>query len=210
MEIITYLNQYFLTTNELLSVSKVTEQELQNYQEKLLVPRPSYTLRLSLTSDSFFGVHSEKQEIDYYSKGYPSWLATIKVLETKESVFNAFRRRYIEAMHKAYDRVVIKTAIRNTEALDRHIESEWSHFLSGTYGLCTKSGLPEDIAAKEVAIKEIETLCIIDELSNEQLSKLTAVVNLLDEVSAQFAPHERSRSSRERLVNKVRRKYNLQ
>lgn len=82
-------------------------------------------------------------------------------------------------------------------------------FLNGIYGLCTKSGLPEDIAAKEFAIIEINELSIFDALNKEQLVKLTNAVNLLDKVSSLFAPHERLKSSRERLINETRFKYKL-
>jgi hypothetical protein len=76
--------------------------------------------------------------------------------------------------------------------------------------LCTKSGLPEDIAAKEFSILEINELSEIGELSTEQTNKLTIAVNLLDSASSLFAPHERLKSSRHRLVNEIRRKYKLQ
>ncbi|MCJ8295556.1 MAG: DUF6058 family natural product biosynthesis protein, partial [Colwellia sp.] len=91
-----------------------------------------------------------------------------------------------------------------------HINEEWYLFLSGIYGLCTKTGLPEDIAAKEFSILEINELSELDDLTDQQINKLTVAVNLLDSASSLFAPHERLRSSRHRLVNEVRRKYQLQ
>jgi hypothetical protein len=76
--------------------------------------------------------------------------------------------------------------------------------------LCTKSGLPEDIAAKELAVIEINELLALNELSLDELEKLTLAVNLLDSASSFFAPHERLRSSRHSLVNEIRRKYKLE
>jgi hypothetical protein len=92
---------------------------------------------------------------------------------------------------------------------NNHLKQEWSYFIDGTYGLCTRSGLPEDIAAKEFSILEISELLELSELDQEQLSKLTLAVNLLDSSSSMYAPHERLQSSRHRLVNEVRRKYKL-
>jgi len=87
--------------------------------------------------------------------------------------------------------------------IDASIKEAWGHFIQGTYGLCTKSGLPEDIAEKAVAIFEINRLTESDELSQAALTALEKAVNLLDKSSALFAPHERLRSSRHRLVNEL-------
>ncbi len=56
MELIKYLNDHFFTKQELLDVSKVTEQDLHKYQESGGMPTCSYKLKLNLTSDSFFGL----------------------------------------------------------------------------------------------------------------------------------------------------------
>jgi aminoglycoside/choline kinase family phosphotransferase len=97
----------------------------------------------------------------------------------------------------------------NVEALaaDAHIAVEWGHFLDGTYGLCTRSGLPEDIAAKEAAIvliRELSSQGGAQELGDEQRKRLAAAVDLLDAASAPFAPHEVARSSRRRYVDEIR------
>ncbi|MGF7483963.1 DUF6058 family natural product biosynthesis protein [Providencia sp. SP181] len=90
------------------------------------------------------------------------------------------------------------------------LESEWQHFLNGTYGVCTKDCSPEHIAVKDITIR------IIDRVTNKQqkesvlgdeLKLLTMSVNLLDAVSSPFAPHERNRSSRKRCIELVREKY---
>lgn len=207
MALITYLSRHFLTKNELLSLSKVSEQELVDYQNQTLMPQPSYRLSLSLESDSYFGQYSGAQEIHYYAKGYPSWLSVVALLQSKDSIFSLFKDRYIRSIQKLKAKGIGTNELNNKTDLDNHINNEWEHFLSGTYGLCTKTGLSEDIAAKELAIRQIETLCQLAYLDKEQTAKLTVAVNLLDEVSALFAPHERSRSSRERLINQVRRQY---
>ena len=95
------------------------------------------------------------------------------------------------------------------ENLNQHIKEEWQHFLKGTYGLCTRSGLPEDIAEKELAILIINEILDLDFITDERKEMLTQAVNLLDKVSPQFAPHERLRSSRHRLIDEIRRKFKL-
>ncbi len=210
MELIKYLNEHFFTTQQLLEVSKITEQELRNYQEQEVMPKCSYKLNLSLKSDSFFGIHNEEQKIEYYAKGYSSWLATVQSLNNKNAIYSVFAQRYQKAIAHLKNEGHTSSNAKINENINLHIEEEWRHFLNGIYGLCTKSGLPEDIAAKELAILEINELSAEDELSEEQLKKLISAVNLLDSASSLFAPHERLKSSRYRLVDEVRRKYQLQ
>lgn len=193
----------------MLAVSKVSEQELRAYQEQGVMPQCSYKLNFCLKSDSFFGEHCEEQNIAYYAKGYSSWLAVIQSLNTTDKIYSAFENRYIKAIYNLKEKGHASGNPKINSDINLHIKEEWTHFLNGTYGLCTKSGLPEDIAAKEFAIIEINELCIEDSLDQEKLNKLIRAVNLLDTASSLFAPHERARSSRRRLVDDVRRKYQL-
>jgi len=43
-------------------------------------PASDDKIKLNLTSDSFFGTYSEEDEIEYYAKGYVSWLSVIQSL----------------------------------------------------------------------------------------------------------------------------------
>lgn len=209
MELIQYLTKHFFTQKELLELSKVTEQDLRKYQANRVMPKCSYKLQLNLQSDSFFGLYNDEQVIEYYAKGYVSWLAIIQSLDSTEAVYSLFSSRYKKAIENFKALGHSASSIKLTSELDQHIKNEWEHFLNGIYGLCTQSGLPEDIAAKELSILEINELLAINELTPEQINKLTIAVNLLDSASSLFAPHERQQSSRQRLIDDVRRKYQL-
>lgn len=216
MELINYLSRYFLTKQELLAATKITEQELSQYQELEVMPKCSYKLQLNVASTSFFGIHSEEQEVEYYAKGYISWIAIVKSLNDAQSIYSLFETRYKAAIEQLRLQGHDSKSDKINASIDLHIKEEWQHFLDGIYGLCTKSGLPEDIAAKEFSILEINELIAtsqvteLAELTEQQLSQLTRAVNLLDSASALFAPHERLKSSRHRLVDELRRKYVLQ
>ncbi|MEI5637874.1 MULTISPECIES: hypothetical protein [unclassified Pseudoalteromonas] len=93
MELIKYLNEHFITKCELLELSKVTETELRELQQQGLMPQCSYKLKLNLESDSFFGVHCDNQVLEYYAKGYISWLTAIKDLESKHNAYLSFSAR---------------------------------------------------------------------------------------------------------------------
>ncbi|BAJ01693.1 DUF6058 family natural product biosynthesis protein [Shewanella violacea] len=209
MELIKYLNDNFFTKKELLDVSKVTELELLSYQNDRLMPKCSYKLTLNVKSDSFFGVHNDEQEIEYYAKGYASWLAIVQSLKSPESIYAIFYNRYKIAIENLKEQGHYSISYKLKSGLDEHIKEEWNNFLNGIYGLCTQTGLPEDIAAKEFSILEINEISEFNELTSQQMNKLTLAVNLLDSVSSLFAPHERLKSSRHRLVNEIRRKYKL-
>lgn len=209
MDLIKYLNKYFFTKQELLDITKITEIDLLKYQEIGVMPKCSYKLTLHLKSGSFFGLHTDEQEIEYYAKGYVSWLAIIQSQHSTDSVYSIFANRYKNALDSLKEQGHSSNNSKVTSKLNEHIKEEWNHFLNGIYGLCTRSGLPEDIAAKELSILEINELSEIKRLTLAQLNKLTLAVDLLDSTSSLFAPHERLKSSRHRLVNEIRRKYQL-
>ncbi len=208
MDLINYLNTNYLTKQELLDLAKITERELLDYQQQNVMPKCSYKLALNYTSDSFFGEFKEQSKIEYYAKGYLSWIGIIKSVNDLKNMFNIFSQRYSEAITNLKNSGYNSNDEKVNSKLELHIKEEWGHFLNGIYGLCTKSGLPEDIAAKELAILQINEVLAFNE-SEMDLEKLAKAVNLLDASSSMFAPHERLKSSRHRLIDEVRRMYKL-
>ncbi|MFT5758389.1 MAG: hypothetical protein ACI9LM_003130 [Alteromonadaceae bacterium] len=208
MQLINYLNAHFHTEYTLLKLSNTSAEELLNLQTQQLMPTCSYQLNQSVTCHSFFGGYDAQKHTQYYAKGYVEWLKIIKN-SSPENAFSIFLKRYQKQLNQLKTQGLSCEDDKLNNKLNDHIKSEWQHFLNGTYGLCTRSGLPEDIANKELAILEINRLISLDPLSTEQLQKLNEVVNLLDKSSALFAPHERIKSSRYRLIDQVREKYQL-
>jgi hypothetical protein len=210
MNLIDYLQHHFLTREQLLAQTCVTGARLDALQAAGMMPRPSYRLRLDLACDSFFGPHAESHAIDWYAKGYVAWAGLLETLNGPEQAYAVFAERYRQSLSDiAVDKLAVDKQLTYPQALagDAHIGAEWQHFLDGTYGLCTRSGLPEDIAAKEAAVVLIRALTASGEpqgLNEEERHRLAAAVELLDRASAPFAPHEVARSSRRRYVDEVR------
>ncbi|MDW7548944.1 hypothetical protein J8Z24_19675 [Pseudoalteromonas sp. SCSIO 43201] len=204
-----YLNTTFYTMQELLDVANISEQELKALQDSQLMPRASYTLNVNLGCDSFFGQFKENHILTFYAKGYASWLNVILEEQDQTKIYALFSARYRKTLTRLGRLGYVSSHPKLTTSLSKHIADEWQHFLDGTYGLCTQTGLPEDIAAKEFAIIKINELCQLKTLNQAERETLIFAVNLLDSVSAQFAPHERANSSRRRLVDEVRAKYRL-
>lgn len=209
MELLNYLNDHFYTKQKLLELCKIKEEELTHFQQNKMMPQASYRVELTASCDSFFGTHKKNEHFEYYAKGYASWLTLVQELNTKEKIYQTFSTQYTERIKHLKKQGHDSDSDKVNAGLNQLIEHEWEHFLDGTYGLCTRSGLPEDIASKEFAILEIQQLIINEKLNKAERIKLTKAVNLLDEAAAIFAPHERNTSSRQRFVNDVRHQYQL-
>jgi hypothetical protein len=205
MNLLDYLNRHLLTREQLLARAGIDDARLGELQERGMLPRPSYRLRLDIACDSFFGAHAENHAIDWYAHGTVAWAGLLEALDGPQQAFHMFADRYRRRLAQlAADGLLMD---EGTLAGEAHIEAEWRHFLDGTYGLCTRTGLPEDIAAKEAAIARIRALTELGArqgLDEGERQQLAAAVDLLDRVSAPFAPHERARSSRRRWVDEVR------
>ena len=208
MDLIKYLNENYYTKQQLLDLAQISEAELFNFQEKRVMPTYSYKLSLNYSSNSFFGEFNNQSEIEYYAKGYLSWIGMLKITTNFQDVFPIFAQRYAQSISELKKTGYSSRDEKVNSKLDSHIEEEWVHFLNGVYGLCTKTGLPEDIAGKELAVLQISEILEMDK-EKIDLAQLTKAVNLLDKSSSMFAPHERLKSSRHRLIDEVKREYKL-
>jgi hypothetical protein len=203
MELIRYLEAFFWTREQLLAHCAIGAGQLAQLQRKRMMPQPSYRLRLDLGCQSFFGEHAEQVVADYYARGYASWLGVVSALEREDEARTLFFRRYRAQIAQLGEGGLLPRD--PTFAGTQHLGNEWQGFLDGTYGLCTVSGLPEDIAAKEAATALIRELSGSGETPDDGArALLRRAVDLLDRSAARFAPHEVERSSRRRYVDTMR------
>jgi hypothetical protein len=207
MELIRYLNDHFFTLEELAARCAVDTTMLRKWQARRMLPGRSYRLRLDAVCDSFFGSHREEVDAEFYAKGTADWVDVLRTLHDEAGAHAVFARRYRARLRELADAGYAPPA---GLAADAHIAAEWQHFLAGTYGLCTASGLPEDIAAKEAALAWIRDAEAAGPPSDAAtLARLRRCVDLLDGASSPFAPHEVARSSRRRYVDEMRRAHAL-
>ena len=201
MLIINYLNKNFYTLNQLLNYSKLDLDTFRHYQKDGLMPLYSYRLQMDYKCSSFLSEAKKKEDIEFYSKGYVTWLSMLEFLDTKEKAFKYFKNEYTKTIKELAVLGLSSNEEKLTKSLDEHINQEWNYFLDGSYGLCTKSGLVKDIAIKEVAISCIKEL---EKDIKGNIDNLTLAVDLLDNASALFAPHERENSSRVKIIERLR------
>jgi hypothetical protein len=205
MELIRYLERFFWTREQLLAHCAIDAALLAHLQRARVMPQPSYRLRLDLGCQSFFGDHEEQVAVDYYAKGCASWLGLVSPLKGEAEARELFFQRYRVRL----ERLRADGVAPSDPAFggDAQLHDEWKGFLDGTYGLCTVSGLPDDIAAKEAAIAVIRELTGTGTPDDAARAALRRAVDLLDSVAAPFAPHEAARSSRRRYVDEMRAAY---
>ena len=208
MPLLDYLQQHLLSRAALLRAASIDDATLTGLQERGAAPLPSYRLDIDIGCVSFFGRHCEQARQEYYATGCTSWIATVH--ESKLAPFEIFSERYRARLGALRAAGMSSTLAKLNAGLEDHLKDEWEHFLDGTYGLCTRTGLPEDIAAKELAVTIINQMlehAAGPALEAPQRIRLTRAVDLLDSASSPFAPHEMERSSRRRLVDQVRAAY---
>jgi Family of unknown function (DUF6058) len=193
--LLAYLDNHLLEESRLLAATSFNAATLHALQARRMVPQPAYRLRLAVQCESFFGPHAEETALRYYAIGMPAWIDAVRHLDGEEAAFDLFARRHAARLREL------------DPAAGADLAAEWRGFLDGTYGLCTKTGLPEEIAAKEWAAAQVTRLVAG---KRPDRAALAAAVDLLDAASSPFAPHERARSSRHRLVDAVRERFALQ
>lgn len=199
-DLIDYLTRHFLSEAQLLAAAGIAAPTLHGLQARRMAPLPAYRLRLAVHCESFFGPYGEEHALHFYASGMPEWLAAVANLAGEQAAFDLFARRHQARLHEL------------APGAGADVAAAWASFLDGTYGLCTRSGLPEEIAAKEWAAGAIEAIVaqgVTDAVDEHELVTLRHAVDTLDAASSAFAPHERERSSRRRLVDGVREQYRL-
>lgn len=210
MHLLDYLSKNFLTKSQLLEVTGLSDSELITYQNKQVMPKASYVLETNIVCHSIFGEFKQTDKLEYYAKSYSAWINMLKTSSDPIAISMHFNKRYKEEIKNLTSRGFTSNHEKMHDAIESHIQDEWRHFLNGTYGLCTNSGLPEDIAAKEMAtliISEIIENNHPSHLDTHEKKRLSDAVALLDKVSSMFAPHEFERSSRNRLINQVKMRF---
>ncbi|NVJ97280.1 MAG: hypothetical protein HWE25_03950 [Alphaproteobacteria bacterium] len=217
---LSYLQSSFLTLEQLAGLSGVSADRLRAMIAHGCLPGPAYKVEGKCRISSFFGDHDEVMDIWYFPRSYIGTALALQqsgkeleVLAEEEKAL--FFRIYTSVLEEwnaqafGLGHLFQDDARVGGEAAISFLEGEWQHYLSGTYGLCTRTASAKEIAVKEVMIARIKFLT--SDMSKDRaavdITELVQAVDFLDEVSAPFAPHEVGRSSREKYINQPRAKY---
>ncbi|MDK1287928.1 DUF6058 family natural product biosynthesis protein [Pseudoalteromonas umbrosa] len=203
LALIKYLTEHFYTELELLNSSSMPVSKFTQLQVLSMMPQASYRLDMSLTCNSFFGCHDNHQIVKFYPKAYAGWLHKCNSFDSEQEAFAEFSRLFYQAKDKLSEDVFWLDDNEIMTEFDEFIAQQWPHFLAGTYGVCTKSGLPFDILSKELAVTTIRTLLDKASLCVTEQAHLSRALRCLEKVGSQFAPHERALSQQHQLLARL-------
>lgn len=215
-----YILTNFVSLPQLAALSGQTEDTINEFIAARCLPGPAYRLEGQVALSSVFGDHSEAWKASFFPRSHVEKVRSIARQEAPleavaSSLEAAFKAEYgallIELQAREYGMAdVFKTdGTVGGRAAESLLNSEWNHYLDGTYGLCTRSASVREIAMKEIMIARIKHLSA--QLEQKPVDTLRAdlaqAVDMLDSVSAPFAPHEVSRSSRQSYITDIKHRF---
>ena len=207
--LLNYLYANFLEEQEFAARCAIGVADLEKLYDCRVMPAPSYRYSSNGRVESYFEPHEEQNIYRFQLKGHLHWYNSITNLgitdeaEAKSYFFARFNTAKETFFTSSFGSALCQTA-RHVGALFNadHEIATWEHFLEGTFGVCTRDGLPETVFLKQAGVRFVEAL-ISDPIFGslpEDLRLLRQIVNLLDEVESDFAPHELAQSSRQRCI----------
>lgn len=215
--LLNYLTKNFYEEAVFLKAAQIGIEELQWLTQNRQMPKPSYVLENEADSVSFICNFEEKETYRFHLKNHIQWINSLKSLhlDTENRAKSYFQSRYNNAVELFFSGTLgtglIQIEPRMTEAFDEtKFNATWQYFLDGVYGVCTRSGMPENIFLKQVYAMFIDFFTekfTAHDMPTEHRETLMIVVNLLDEVESDFASHEVHETSRQRCILDVRKKY---
>lgn len=196
LPLLDYLQQHFYHEQQLLDKAAICQAKLQQLQNDNVFPQASYQLQVHTHCRSFVTEARLAEHICFYPKSMLNWLTILEQLPTPEQAFGYFCQQYQQQLSDLRALGLSSDNPCFNQALPEHLEHEWQHFLAGTYGLCTKTGLPVDIASKELSMDIIKTLLPLPTRCDTQQKTLEKARQVFAQSCADFAPHELPLSSR--------------
>lgn len=215
--LLNYLYDKYYERSIFCAVANIDSSTLEALEAANLVPKASYILDIDLQATSFVTAHHETHKYQFYLKGQIEWLAQIaaKNISTENAARHYFETQYGLAigafLASELGAKIAKVYPQFKWGLSDYSET-WQCFLDGTYGLCTRTGLPNDIFLKHIYIRFIEFVTEANrpnEIRPELLSLLSEAVVALDVVESDFAAHEIAQSSRQRCIIDIKKDYSI-
>lgn len=211
-ESVAYVRSHFLTLDLLADRTGVASEVIAGYIEHRCIPWHSYSITTDISISSFFGPAAGRPvEVWYYASSHIHWIEeTLGRYGTRPLRRIAEERgRWFHREYRAEAERIAPDLIPRGQ-LEVLVESEFERWLDGTYRLCTLTAEPADIARKDLGIARIRALTddgAKPHLTAEERELLRAAVTMVDLATSSFAPHERARSSREKWIHQISRRY---
>ncbi|NRA89390.1 MAG: hypothetical protein HRU28_18830 [Rhizobiales bacterium] len=213
--LLNYLYENYFEKSEFCNAANINLSQLGALESANLTPKASYILEVGLHVKSFIAAHEEQQIYQFYLKGQLVWLKQIeqKNISTENGARHYFETQYNLAIDKFLESDLGQNIVQiypQTEWDLTEYNAIWREFLAGTYGLCTRTGSPDQIFLKHVYIRFIEFITKRhqpDKIKQNLRDLLKTAVEELDKVESDFAAHEVALSSRQRCIINPRKDY---
>jgi Family of unknown function (DUF6058) len=219
-----YLAKNFLDAQHFSAACQLAPGELFQWVKRRLIPAPSYVVsRCSRVRSFAFGEMDAPGAIDgdYFHPANLVWADRARhvIVEMGPSrAHQTLKKRFAENLQTAFvdlntstwrlrdsfndDSSVIANGIR------ARIDSIWTHFLQGTFGLCVANPVSEmAIATKEVLQEKLNHFSDGGNKTNYTETETQTMLELIDayaHTAMPFSPIEYPVSSRKRLVDDLR------
>ena len=211
-----YLYAHFHEESGFAKAAGVSADELHDLFSERLIPTASYVIGTNTRSVSFVSDYRGQETYRFHLKSYVSWIETLRRLsiDTEARAREYFEQRYNlardtflsgELGHQLNAAAPDVIAGFDTQRAD----ATWGNFLDGVYGVCTRDGMPETVFLKLACVDFVDHLVAPEQIerTRTRLSLLHSLVDFLDGVEAEFAPHEVAQSSRQRCIIDVKARY---
>ncbi|KZL19003.1 hypothetical protein PsAD2_02522 [Pseudovibrio axinellae] len=214
--LLNYLYSNFYEEHTFIDMLGVSAHDLQSLQVRRLMPAASYLFTSASSCTSFPGDYQDQELYRFHQKGHHCWFTDLQRYGlTDEQAAKAFFLTRFRSAKTAFQSGELGGQLQAVypdafTAFDSDLEDRtWDHFLNGTYGLCTFDGQPETIFLKQAGVRFIKQIIMVEPayLPKDHLEVLQALVDLLDRVESNFAPHEVAASSRQSCIIDVRKRY---
>lgn len=225
-ENLAYIKAHFLSSNAIIARSNISADVLAELVTHRVLPRAAYFRGKAEKLCSTLGSTGIVLDDDYFHPtaitqarhGAALLAVGVKPLAVAETVKSNFVSGYTEHLtelmqFELVEDTVWQERLAEPESRLRLAESEYDHWIAGTYALCTRDNTPQAVAAKECMVQSVDALTsggMRDDLTEAEFARLSRYLQLYDKVAALFAPFERPASSGQRLRVTIANKYGIE
>lgn len=219
-----YLAENYLTLDQLTEKTGVSESVILEFIQHKLIPQHTHEVKGDIEfSTKVFGKEQFSCDLKFYSPDLAQWILKVQGLsathsydQIREILFKEFMEAFKDVAFKVkearqfYASFFISDTDVDMRKLEETAKEEWEHVLVGVYGTCLKEINATNIVKKEVAVFVLKKFLEQTSVRSDALEEISYFLELYHEVSAEFAPYERSKSTRAQVYDLAREKYDAE
>lgn len=215
-----YLDRHYVTADTFAQMCGLSREELDHYVKEGVLAAPSYSVSGTVLHSAAFGdldAGVGTRDGDYFHPGMAKWVKRVHeagdlsqlraLFQTEMAIALADADQSTWRMADAFD----ESGNPITAGLQKRLDNMWSAFMRGIFGLC----VAHPNTAQGIATKEIlqEKLTAITANGTELPEDARPRIDLADTISRYaeaampFAPPEYPTSSRKRLADDYRARF---